>query len=41
LLTYIVDMDPRGNVPQFLLSTALKDQATKLALIRDLVADLE
>lgn len=41
LLTYIVDMDPRGSVPSFLLSTALKDQATKLALIRGLVADLE
>lgn len=40
-ITYIVEMDSRGNVPQFLLSTALKDQARDLAKIKDLVAELE
>jgi hypothetical protein len=40
-ITYCVEMDVRGNLPQFLLSTAMKDQAKDLAKLRDLVADLE
>jgi hypothetical protein len=40
-ITYCVEMDVKGNLPQFLLSTAMKDQAKDLAKLRDLVAELE
>ena len=40
-ITYCVELDVKGNVPKFLLSVPMKDQAKYLGKIGDLVAELE
>jgi hypothetical protein len=40
-VTYIIEMDSRGNIPKFLFATGLKDQAKSLVEIKALVKELE
>lgn len=36
-VTYFLEIDFRGNVPNFILTTAFKDNTRKMLLIRELV----
>jgi hypothetical protein len=36
---YLIEVDFKGNVPNFLITQAFKDQAKKIARIRNLVKE--